>query len=127
MPEGKKKQFTPDPATAVEEAVYIIEHEEAKASTKRNAEVVAAARNVLKALTGSKHVPTAKVFIERERSAAVEDLNTKAYEILRAVGMTAAGPNMILTFYNRLREEGAFARAQDEIAAIISRRSNPIP
>jgi hypothetical protein len=56
--------FFPDLRGAVENLLYIIEQEEAKASTKRNRETLAAARDAIWRLIGTRHVPTAKRFAE---------------------------------------------------------------
>lgn len=68
--------FVADLATAVESFVYIIEQEEAKPNGG-NRENVAAAREGLKALTGSKHVPTAKLYVERARGSKAEGADAR--------------------------------------------------
>lgn len=111
------KPFVADLATAVENLVYIIEQEQARPNGG-NRENVAAAREGLKALTGSKHVPTARLFIERERAEG--SLQTKAFAVLRALGFTGGNPEAPRLFYERMREApDSFAKAQAEVAAII--------
>jgi hypothetical protein len=62
----------PDVVTAVENLVYIVEHEAEKPSTGRDAETNAAARGALQALVFTKHVPTAKRFVAGEREKTHE-------------------------------------------------------
>lgn len=64
--------FLPDVTTAVENVVYIIEHEAQKISTDRDAETNGAARQTLKALLHTTHLPTARKFVAGEREKASE-------------------------------------------------------
>ena len=58
----------PDLTKAVESVVYIVEHEAEKPSGSRDAETNAAAREALHALIHTKHVPTAKRFLDDARA-----------------------------------------------------------
>lgn len=61
--------FFPDLTTAVESFLHVLEQEESKPSSKRNAENIAAARAGLQALIHTKHTKTARLFVERARGS----------------------------------------------------------
>jgi hypothetical protein len=58
----------PDLIRAVEGILHVIEYETATPSTERNHEVLAGAREALQALIHTKHVPTAKRFLDEARA-----------------------------------------------------------
>jgi len=66
MATTKQADVPPDVPKAVVEFVYLIESEMEKPSTRRNAEVIKAARNGLLALLGATQISKAKAYLERK-------------------------------------------------------------